>query len=779
MIESAQLELELPARPAVAPPAPVRPTPCLRLSVEAVVEERPDGATEVRPLPVLALAFDYRGCRVAAADPSPHVLTPGVGAPVLLPRNPEAERRARCLLEGFGAVDLDCLEDRAVAPGSEADYLLRTEGDAHAYCAFGAWVVPQLRRLGWQVEVDPAYPYQVIAEEPRWYAEVGAVEGRPDWFALELGVDLDGRQVNLLPALVSLLEGAEEESLRTVLGRARCLAVPLPDGRFLPLPTERARAILRVVGELYGGSRATPEALTLTRLGAGALGHLDQEFDEDELRWADPAGLRTVGRALVEGPPPTVPREHPGGLRATLRPYQQVGVEWLQRLRAMGVGGILADDMGLGKTLQTIAHLALEKAEGRLERPALVVAPTSLTGNWKKELSRFAPHLRVLRLTGPRRHERLGEPADVAITSYPCLVRDVERLQERSFSWMVLDEAHVIKNSRSQAHQAAKAIDAEHRLCLTGTPVENHLGELWALFDFLEPGLLADELTFRRAYRVPIERYGDEERLAALRQRVAPYLLRRLKQEVATELPPKTELLRPVTMGKAQRELYESIRVAAHGEVRRLIRQRGLAASTVPILGALTKLRQVCCDPRLLPMRSARRVRESAKTSALFELLDAQLGRGHRVLVFSQFTTMLHLIARSLEERSVRFLLLDGSTKDRQGLVEAFEGGAADVFLISLKAGGVGLTLTRADTVIHVDPWWNPAAQDQATDRAYRIGQTRPVVAHSLFVAGSVEERMLALQRRKRRIADGLLAGGTGLGSLTEDDVEALLAPLG
>src|SRR5690606_37475598 len=283
----------------------------------------------------------------------------------------------------------------------------------------------------------------------------------------------------------------------------------------------------------------------------------------------------------------------------------------------------------------------------------------------------------------------------------------------------------------------------------------------------------------RRWYRVPIEQLADEDRLATLRQQVGPYILRRLKSEVAKELPPKTELLRPVVLTGPQRELYESIRVAAHGEVRRLIAKKGLAASTVPILDALTKLRQVCCDPRLVPMRAAREVTRSAKYELRFELLDTQLGRGHRVLVFSQFTRMLKLIAQGLQQRNTRYLMLTGDSKDRQGLVDAFERGEADVFLISLKAGGVGLTLTSADMVVHYDPWWNPAAQDQATDRAYRIGQKKPVVAYNLFAQGSVEERMLHLQQRKRKLAEGILSGAAGRLTLSEDDVEELFAPLG
>ena len=364
------------------------------------------------------------------------------------------------------------------------------------------------------------------------------------------------------------------------------------------------------------------------------------------------------------------------------------------------------------------------------------------------------------------------------MTTYPVVVRDEERFAGQRFHMAVLDEAQNIKNARSQARRALERVPAEHRVCLTGTPVENHLGELWSIFDWLTPGLLGDELSFRRFWRQPVEQRRDAERLAALREIVAPYVLRRLKRDVARELPPKTELSVPVELGRDQRELYEAIRVAAHGDVRKAIRAKGVAASAVTILDALTKLRQVCCDPRLVAMSAARGVRESAKLDAFLEMLGDQLAGGHRVLVFSQFTSMLALLSESLRARDVGYLILTGETRDRQRVVDAFEEGRADVFLISLKAGGTGLNLTSADTVVHYDPWWNPAAQAQATDRAYRIGQTRPVFVHNLYVAGSVEERVLALQQRKRWLSTTLLGDGSGAPPLDEADIDALFAPI-
>ncbi|MGH7295353.1 MAG: DEAD/DEAH box helicase, partial [Polyangiaceae bacterium] len=355
-----------------------------------------------------------------------------------------------------------------------------------------------------------------------------------------------------------------------------------------------------------------------------------------------------TGRARVRSAPLSAVAP-PQGLRATLRPYQSEGVSFLQRLRDAGTGGVLADEMGLGKTLQTIAHVCIERDEGRLDAPALVVAPTTLVGNWAREIARFAPSLRVVILHGPERHARWKDVpgAHVVVTTYPVVVRDEERFAGQPFHLCVLDEAQAIKNARSQARRALERVPAAHRVCLTGTPVENHLGELWSIFDWLSPGLLGDELQFRRFWRQPVERQGDAERLAALREVVAPYVLRRLKREVATELPPKTELRLPVELGAEQRELYEAIRVAEHGDVRRAIRAKGVAASSVTILDALTKLRQVCCDPRLVAMNAARGVHDSAKLDALTALLAEQLAGGHRVLLFSQFTSMLALVAEA------------------------------------------------------------------------------------------------------------------------------------
>jgi superfamily II DNA or RNA helicase len=729
--------------------------PCVRVGTEWLMGP---AFQEVR-LPVIELSFDHGGA----------------------PADPERERQARYLLESFGAVELACLEDYAAGPGSRADYLVRVDEDVHGLCSFSAYALPQLRALGWRVEVAADYPFQVVEGEAPWYARVEPEEGSGDWFNLELGIELAGGRVNLLPALLDLLDrlpnAGRIESI--IPGGARCFALPLGDGRYLPVPPERLRILVGVLRELYDPEEGRG-AIAFSAAKAACLATMDAAFARrGSLRWEGATAVRDRGHALASRPAGET--DPPAGLQATLRPYQQEGLAWLQHLRAHDAGGVLADDMGLGKTLQTIAHLLAEKEAGRLDLPALVVTPTSLVGNWRRELQRFAPQLRVAILYGPRRREAMPGLArnDVVVTTYPVLVRDEEALAKRAWSTVILDEAQAIKNPRSQAHKAALALEARHRLCLSGTPVENSLTELWSLFEFLMPGLLGDADWFRHRFAHPIEREGNNERMSSLRAQVAPFILRRNKEEVARDLPPKTELVRPVELRGSQRDLYESLRVAVHSEVRQAIRRKGLAASAITILDALMKLRQVCCDPRLLPGETAQQVRESAKHDLLMELLGQQLDRGRRVLVFSQFASMLALIGQSLRGAGIRYTELTGATVDRQRAVDTFEQRRAEVFLISLKAGGTGLNLTSADTVIHYDPWWNPAAQAQATDRAHRIGQTRPVFVYKLIVAGSVEERMLTLQRRKQQLADGLL-GRTGQGTLplSEREVEQLFSPM-
>ncbi|MBP8807387.1 MAG: DEAD/DEAH box helicase [Kofleriaceae bacterium] len=747
-----------------AAPAAVPCVPVARLAVATVWV---DG--DELEVATVRLDFDYGGLLVRAGTRA--AATPRVR------RDGAAEVSARRILEGLGAIDLSCLDD--CETDGAVDYAVRLDRDVHALCAFSAYALPQLRTLGWRVEVAADYPWQTVSEDVPLTATVAGDEQRPDWFSVELGVDVDGHRVDLLPALLAILDATSslEQLARTP---RKCIAVPVGDKRYLPVPPERLRLLLAVLREMYR-ERDGKLGAHLTR--ATALAELGAALHDTgrPVRWTGATEVRDLGYDLALGPRTDAPVAA-AGLAATLRGYQEDGVRWLQHLRACATGGILADDMGLGKTLQTIAHVLLEKEAGRLDRPILIVTLTSLVGNWQREFGKFAPSLKVVPLHGAHRAERLAEIAshDVAITTYPLVWRDKDALAAHRFHTVVLDEAHAVKNPDGLAHEAIRALGADNRLALSGTPIENHLGELWALFDLVNPGMLGTADEFKASFRIPIEQHGETRRLDALRSRVRPYLLRRTKESVAKELPPKTEIVRAVDLSGAQRELYEGLRMAAHADVRAQIRERGIGGSQIAILDALLKLRQVCCDPRLVGVEAAKKVTDSAKYTMLLELITQQLGAGRRILVFSQFARMLALISEGLLGLGVGHVTLTGATADRQKPIDAFERGRADVFLISLKAGGAGLNLTSADTVIHYDPWWNPAVQAQATDRAYRIGQQKPVFAFSLIAAGSVEDRMLGLQKRKRQLADSIIADGAdALPGLSAGDIDDLLAPLG
>ena len=450
--------------------------------------------------------------------------------------------------------------------------------------------------------------------------------------------------------------------------------------------------------------------------------------------------------------------------------------------------------MGLGKTAQALAHVLLEKQAGRLDRPVLVVLPTSLIFNWQAEARRMAPGLRLLTLQGAAREALFVQmPAhDLVLTTYPLLWRDIDALAAQRFHLVILDEAQMVKNAASRSARALRRLQTRHSLCLTGTPLENHLGELWAQFDWLMPGFLGDARQFAARWRKPIEENGETLRAALLAQRVRPFILRRRKQDVASELPPRTEVIRRVPLQGRQRELYESVRVAADLQVRRVLQRQGFNGAQISILDALLKLRQVCCDPRLVkrskghglhtPAPEAAGALESAKLELLAGMLPALVEEGRRVLVFSQFTALLDLVAEQLDALAMPFLSLTGQTppKARGTVVRRFQAQEVPVLLLSLKAGGVGLNLTAADTVIHLDPWWNPAVEEQATARAHRIGQDQPVFVYKLVVEGSIEERMLELQARKLALADSVLGHDTaGAVKFGAADLDVLLAPLG
>lgn len=469
--------------------------------------------------------------------------------------------------------------------------------------------------------------------------------------------------------------------------------------------------------------------------------------------------------------------EEPESLSATMRQYQKNGYRWLRTLESWNFGGILADDMGLGKTLQMIAVLLAAKLEGKTGT-SLIVTPASLVFNWGEEFKKFAPELKVTLAAGTQaeRQKRLEESvhSDVLITSYDLLKRDAALYEGREFLYQVLDEAQYIKNHATAAAKAVKVIKSRFRFALTGTPIENRLSELWSIFDYLMPGFLYGYDIFRREFEIPVVKNNDQEAMERLQRMVGPFILRRLKQDVLRDLPEKTEEVRYVQMTGKQRKLYDG--QAIH--LRSLLDHQSeeeFNNSRFQVLTELTRLRQICCDPALCFEDYGD---ETAKMDACMELVQSAVDGGHRLLVFSQFTSMLDILSSRLDGEHVEHFMITGATpkEKRLQLVNAFNGGEVSVFLISLKAGGVGLNLTGADMVVHYDPWWNLAAQNQATDRAHRIGQQKNVTVYKLITKDSIEEKVLELQETKRELADRIIGQGTEQAApMTREDMLRLL----
>ncbi|MFZ6750144.1 DEAD/DEAH box helicase [Undibacterium sp. Ren11W] len=686
------------------------------------------------------------------------------------------------------------------------------------FADFWADQLPLLQALGWSIVIAPGFAHESVTVEA-WHLiidessgeilgkEVASpMHGRPptitrlglparegSWL-LSLGIEIDGQSIDLVPLLANLLQRdsrwlnakklAEIDDMAMIRLRA-------PGGKRIDAQAAPLKAIVRHMLDLLGDERRQHSPLAISgwdsqRLEALRLSLLESQAQRAGLHggWQlqGEAGLRTLAQRLHHiGEVAAVAA--PAGLGITLRPYQLHGVAWLQYLREQHLAGILADDMGLGKTAQALAHLLIEKQAGRLDRPALIVLPTSLIFNWQAEAQRMAPDLRVLSLQGPQRASYFAEmqQADIVLTTYPLIWRDLEILEQQQFHLLILDEAQTVKNAASRSADAVRRIRARHRLCITGTPLENNLGELWTQFDFLMPGFLGDARSFTRLWRKPIEVNGETLRAQLLAQRIRPFILRRRKEDVATELPPKTEVIKRLQLQGQQRDLYESVRVAADEQVRKLLTRKGFSGAQITILDALLKLRQVCCDPHLLKGAQTPHTMERAKLEMLSDMLPSLVAEGRRMLIFSQFTEMLELIAEQLEQLALPYLSLTGKTPvaQRGKLVASFQDTQVPILLISLKAGGVGLNLTAADTVIHMDPWWNPAVEEQATARAHRIGQEQAVFVYKLVVQGSIEERILDLQARKAALAEGVLGSDAALApKFDAADLQALLAPL-
>ena len=585
-----------------------------------------------------------------------------------------------------------------------------------------------------------------------------------DWLSLRLSFESEGVAVT-------------QEEL------ARCLAegrryVRLQDGSFAKLDPEKVKEVLQRQAEILATSGAQGGKLPLSQ--AGRIQELLEQVGKAQVS----DGAKDLFKKLRDVEEIKVVKK-PRNLKATLRPYQEQGFQWLWFLHEIASGGILADDMGLGKTVQTIAVLLAvkaqvekdAKADGKKKFKALIVAPTSVVTNWERELDKFAPSLKHMVWHGGDRKERTDEleDADIVITSYALLRRDEEVLAKLDLRYAILDEAQNIKNPMSATARAAKRLKSDRRLALTGTPIENRLSEIWSIFDFVSPGLLGPLDKFEERYARPIDA-GDQKAARRLRATIHPFILRRTKAEVAKDLPEKIETDNICELTGEQAALYQAVLKEVRAQVMGEVERQGMAKSHIQILAGLTRLRQAACDPRLLGLPREFGDEDSGKLVAMRELIQTCIAGGHRVLVFSQFVSMLQIIKRALDEDGVGYEYLDGSTKDRQARVQNFQReDGPPVFLISLKAGGSGLNLTAADTVIHFDPWWNPAVEDQATDRAHRIGQTRVVTTYRLIAKGTIEEKILELGGKKRELVGAVLSEDVGgAKKLTKNDLEEL-----
>lgn len=677
------------------------------------------------------LSFDYDGLFVPAREPASGFFQAETRR--FLRRDSKAEEGAAALLRELG------LKFQSAGYSREAAWELAPQKLPRAARA--------LVEAGWHIEADG----KIFRRSGEFRIEVSS---GIDWFELHGDVEYGETKANL-PALLEAVRRGEN-------------IVRLDDGTYGLLPEEW----LRRVGMLAGLGTPENNHIRFRRSQAGLLdallaaqpeAHCDETFTRvrEELR-------------LFQG---VAAAEQPSGFVGQLRDYQREGLGWMYFLRQFSFGGCLADDMGVGKTAQVLALLEKRResrASGETAGPSLVVVPRSLVFNWKQEAERFTPQLRVLDYTGLARNGNDFTGYDVILATYGTLRRDILHLKDVEFDYVVLDEAQAIKNAGTESAKAARLLRGGHRLALSGTPVENHLGELWSLFEFLNPGMLGSASVFKLTG--PAARNPDEETRRLLAHALRPFILRRTKDQVARELPSRTEQTVYCEMEPAQRKLYNELREHYRSALLKRIETEGLAKSKIQVLEALLRLRQAACHPGLIDKK--RSGDPSAKLEVLLEQLREVLDERHKALVFSQFTSLLKIVRDRLDSRGVVYEYLDGATRDRQARVERFQNDPdCRLFLISLKAGGLGLNLTAAEYVFLLDPWWNPAVEAQAVDRAHRIGQTRQVFAYRLIARDTVEEKVLELQRSKRDLAASIISQDNSvIRNLRREDLELLLS---
>ncbi len=602
--------------------------------------------------------------------------------------------------------------------------------------------IATLEELGWLITYDESFGMKFESN-----AQI-VVENQESnqWFSLGFNLEFNGISQPIAPLIGSIIN--QFDDLENLPDR---FAIEVQSQHYVEVSRQQIAPIIKTILELYN-KEDKEGVFQINPFDA----HLIEDFDPSVV-WKGSQELLQLSQKLKDFT--AIERQTPPkALNATLREYQQEGLDWLGFLHQFKFGGILADDMGLGKTIQTLAHLSRLKETQQLKHPSLIVVPTSLIANWKKECAKFTPNLTLLSLHGSQRSElfeQIGQ-YDIVLSTYALVVRDEKEFGQHTFEYIILDEAQKIKNPKAKMTLAIKSLKSHHRLALSGTPIENHLGELWSIFSFAMPGFLDTYSLFKQYYQTPIEKERDMSRQAQLNRRLKPFIVRRTKERVAHELPAKSEIIKYTQFESKQSKLYETIRVTMEQKVKEAISQKGLSSSHITILDALLKLRQVCCDPSLLKLQEAQNLKESAKLTLFLDLIDELIQEGRKILVFSQFTSMLSILEREIQAKKIKYTKLTGSTRKREEAIEQFTSGEADIFLISLKAGGVGLNLTQADSVIHYDPWWNPAVENQATDRAYRIGQDKKVFVYKLIVENTIEQKILELQKQKEALQQGI-----------------------
>ena len=667
-------------------------------------------------------------------------------------RNMAAEKRAVQRMESVGF------------SGRAGDTLRNIVGPREVLNFLGSGV-PRIRRMGWAVELEGRI--KPFVENADTVTPIIRVDETASTDYFDVGYDYEVGSGNI-----------SESDIQRALMKGDSFIER--NGRTILLDADAIQQAREVFEDCAVGEGARPGTFRMSSIYSSYVESSLESLDGIDLE-ATPSWLEKARQQNEqESVEPVALSPY---LKGTLRTYQQEGVNWLRFLENRAFCGILADEMGLGKTIQTLAWIQLGRAdEDHRGKPALIVCPTSLVENWKEEAAKFTPNLKVVLLHGTDRHRKWKtiEKVDIVITSYALMRRDIEKHLERTYSIAILDEAQHIKNRSTQNALAAKKIKAEHRLVLTGTPIENGVTDLWSIMDFLMPGYLGSHKDFREFYELPILAGGSagDYMQGKLRRKLHPFLLRRLKKHVAKDLPPKIERIAPCKLTQDQHKVYSTLLEESKHKISSMVEKDGFNKCRMEILKTLLRLRQTCCHIDLLKLDGIKSKHPSAKMELFFELLNEALDSKHRVLVFSQFTSMLAILKKEMDERNLKYCYLDGSTKDRQTVVKRFnKDHDIPVFLMSLKAGGTGLNLTGADMVIHFDPWWNPAVEAQATDRAHRIGQKRTVYSVKLVTKGTVEEKVVEMQRRKQGIIDATLTTDEQvMQKLSWEDVQELLS---